>query len=117
MRPQDVHDRHHVHPDQWPDYRALTGDPADNIPGIRGVGPKTAADLLAGGIHLEHLRDSPRLERPRCRAITGQYQQLLVWRDLIRLNTAVPLPRNPVTGRPSTTMPRAATLLEELGLW
>ena len=34
-------------PQQMIDYLALAGDAADNIPGIRGVGEKTAADLLA----------------------------------------------------------------------
>ena len=36
-----------VRPDQVVDYLALTGDAVDNIPGVSGVGPKTAATLLA----------------------------------------------------------------------
>lgn len=36
-----------VRPDQIADFLALTGDPVDNIPGVPGVGPKTAAALLA----------------------------------------------------------------------
>ena len=36
-----------VRPDQVVDYLALTGDAVDNIPGVPGVGPKTAATLLA----------------------------------------------------------------------
>jgi DNA polymerase I len=35
-----------VHPHQIADYLALTGDAVDNIPGVPGVGPKTAAALL-----------------------------------------------------------------------
>ncbi len=35
-----------VRPDQVVDYKALCGDASDNIPGVRGVGPKTAAQLL-----------------------------------------------------------------------
>jgi DNA polymerase-1 len=35
-----------VRPDQIVDYKALVGDSSDNIPGVRGVGPKTAARLL-----------------------------------------------------------------------
>jgi DNA polymerase-1 len=35
-----------VRPDQYSDFAALRGDPSDNLPGVRGVGPKTAARLL-----------------------------------------------------------------------
>lgn len=43
---QQVIDKFDVSPDQIVDYLALIGDTADNIPGIEGVGPKTAAALL-----------------------------------------------------------------------
>ena len=36
-----------VRPEQYRDYAALRGDPSDNLPGVRGVGPRTAARLLA----------------------------------------------------------------------
>ena len=36
-----------IRPEQYCDYAALRGDPSDNLPGVRGVGPKTAARLLA----------------------------------------------------------------------
>ena len=36
-----------VEPDQIIDYLALTGDSADNVPGVRGIGPKTAVKLLS----------------------------------------------------------------------
>ena len=39
-------EKYGVSPDQFIDYLALTGDSSDNIPGIRGIGPKTAATLL-----------------------------------------------------------------------
>jgi DNA polymerase-1 len=106
-----------VHPHQWPDYRALTGDPADNIPGIPGIGPKTAAALLAGGIHLEQLRESPRLDQPRCRPVHASWKQLLTWRNMIRLNPRIPLPHDLITGQATSTMPRAADILDQLGLW
>lgn len=35
-----------VRPEQYPDFAALRGDPSDNLPGVRGVGPRTAARLL-----------------------------------------------------------------------
>jgi 5'-3' exonuclease len=37
-----------IRPDQYRDFAALRGDPSDNLPGIRGFGPKTAGRLLAG---------------------------------------------------------------------
>lgn len=36
-----------VRPEQYPDFAALRGDPSDNLPGVRGIGPRTAARLLA----------------------------------------------------------------------
>lgn len=44
--PQDVVDAFGVRPDQIVDYKALVGDSSDNIPGVRGVGAKTAVKLL-----------------------------------------------------------------------
>lgn len=41
-----VEEKFGVRPDQMIDYKALRGDPSDNIPGVRGIGEKTAADLL-----------------------------------------------------------------------
>ena len=53
--PAEVRERHGVAPAQFPDYRALAGDSSDNIPGVRGIGAKTAAALLDGGIALDDL--------------------------------------------------------------
>jgi DNA polymerase-1 len=35
-----------IRPDQYRDYAALRGDPSDNLPGVRGIGPRSAARLL-----------------------------------------------------------------------
>jgi DNA polymerase-1 len=35
-----------IRPEQYRDYAALRGDPSDNLPGVRGIGPRTAARLL-----------------------------------------------------------------------
>jgi DNA polymerase I len=42
----DVKRRYGVAPERFADYLALTGDAVDNIPGIPGIGPKTAAGLM-----------------------------------------------------------------------
>lgn len=47
--------KHGVRPDQFADYLALTGDVVDNIPGIHGIGPKTAATLIGHFGSLENL--------------------------------------------------------------
>lgn len=41
-----VFERYSFGPDQIPDYKGLAGDPSDNIPGIKGIGEKTATELL-----------------------------------------------------------------------
>src|SRR5918999_1337356 len=43
---EEVVEEYGVTPEQIPDYKALTGDSSDNIPGVRGIGPKGAANLL-----------------------------------------------------------------------
>ncbi|MDP8939947.1 MAG: DNA polymerase I [Actinomycetota bacterium] len=42
----EVIEEYGVTPEQIPDYKALTGDPSDNIPGVKGIGPKGASNLL-----------------------------------------------------------------------
>jgi len=51
--PERVLRKFGVHPAQIPDFLGLAGDPVDNIPGIRGIGRKTAAALLAEFADLE----------------------------------------------------------------
>lgn len=83
------------------DYRALTGDPSDNIPGIPRIGKRTATQLLAGGAHLEDLAKRGRLVGWAGTAIRAQWDDLLTWRRLIRLRTDLPLPSPSYTHQPS----------------
>ena len=58
-----VKDKYGLSPQQFIDYKALVGDNSDNYPGVTGIGPKTAADLLnkyktLEGLY-EHLSDLP----------------------------------------------------------
>jgi len=52
MTPQTVVDKYGVTPQQYPDLAALVGEASDNLPGVPGVGPKTAAKWIAqfGGL-------------------------------------------------------------------
>lgn len=60
---KEVEEKFGITSEQMVDYKALTGDPSDNVPGIAGIGPKTAAALLQKYKTLEnlfkHLDDDP----------------------------------------------------------
>ena len=53
-----VMEKYGIRPDQIVDYKALRGDPSDNIPGVKGVGEKTALDLLHQFGHLKDIYDN-----------------------------------------------------------
>src|SRR5438132_9972070 len=55
--PARIRERFGLRPDQMVDYKALKGDPTDNIPGVPGVGEKTAAKLVAEFGTLDALYD------------------------------------------------------------
>src|SRR5690606_15370694 len=44
--PEEVEKKYGLTPTQYPDYAALRGDPSDNLPGIPGVGEKTASKWI-----------------------------------------------------------------------
>lgn len=50
-----VREKYGLNPAQFIDYKALVGDSSDNYPGVTGIGPKTAADLLNKYQNLENL--------------------------------------------------------------
>ena len=82
-------------PGQWPDFQALTGDSTDNIPGLPGVGPKTALKILADFPTLEALRERFDQVPEKLRAkIEGRLDDLFLYRELTRMKTdAVAAPR------------------------
>jgi 5'-3' exonuclease len=85
-----VRERYGVDPAQVPDFIALRGDPSDGIPGAKGVGPKTAAELLRRHGSLEALLDSAiREPRPKLRGtlIEGR-EELLAFKDIATLRDA-----------------------------
>lgn len=49
LTPERVYEKLGVHPHQIVEYKSLTGDSADNIKGIKGIGPKRAAEILSYG--------------------------------------------------------------------
>jgi len=83
-----------VEPAQIGDVLALVGDSADNIPGVEGVGPKTAASLLHahGGLDalLADLRAVPN-EKLRAK-LEAARDQIVQNREMVRLDLDLPLP-------------------------
>ncbi len=80
--------------EQYADFKALTGDTADNIRGVPGVGPKTAAKLLGRFGSLEGLlAGAEAIERPALReSIQSSGQRLALNRLLIELKPGETLP-------------------------
>ena len=71
--PAEVRKRYGVRPDQVPDFIALRGDPSDGLPGAKGIGEKTARELLNEHDTLEALLALPMSLRPRVRqSLTDQ---------------------------------------------
>ncbi|MEZ4554334.1 MAG: 5'-3' exonuclease [Dehalococcoidia bacterium] len=93
-----------VLPEQVPDFKALSGDASDKIPGARGVGPKSAAALLLRHGTLDGVLET--WARP------AEVELLLKFREVVRLRPEVPL-ELPASGPPAWE--RGAEALRALG--
>ena len=93
--PDEVKKRFGVLPCQIPDLLALMGDASDNIPGVPGVGEKTAAELLAGHPNLEKvLASAAGVSKPKLRENLVKFaDQARASRELALLVKEVPLGR------------------------
>jgi DNA polymerase-1 len=89
--------RYGVGPAELPDWKALVGDPSDEIPGVPGVGSKTASALVRRfGTVATLVARVEELESAALRgAIAGLRTELPTWRELIRLHEDAPLPPAP----------------------
>lgn len=88
--PAEVKRRYGITPRLVPDFIALRGDPSDGIPGAKGVGEKTAAELLNKHGSLEGVLDAAFKEpRPGLRkALVGSRDELLVFKEIATLQDA-----------------------------
>src|SRR5690349_17214504 len=89
MGPKEVKERYGIPPKLVPDLIALRGDPSDGIPGAKGVGEKTAVELLRKHGSLEKVLDRAiRESRPALRtSLTGDRDLLLAFKDMAKLRT------------------------------
>ena len=95
VTPDVVREKYGVDPEQVPDFIALRGDPSDGLPGAKGIGPKTASDLLKRKGNLEHailgaIREKPSVRR----ALIEQADELRSFKDIATLRT-IPVERPP----------------------
>ena len=98
--PAEVRRRYGIPPELVPDFIALRGDPSDGLPGAKGIGEKTAADLLSRHGSLDAVLDGFLAEStPRIRGVLKESRdELLAFREIARLQEAdVELPADSPT--------------------
>jgi DNA polymerase-1 len=114
---QGVKDKYEIRPNQFIDYLAMVGDASDNIPGVRGIGPKGASKLLnqyenLDGVyqHIDEIKGATQKK-----LIEGKELAYLS-RDLstIRLNVEVAIQFDDLKIKPPESEP-LKELLRELG--
>jgi 5'-3' exonuclease len=103
--PAEVRERYGVEPEQVPDFIALRGDPSDKLPGAKGVGPKTAADVLRQYGTLEAALEAGRF--------AAQADELRTYRRMATLDPEAPLP--PLKDQ-TPAWEHASAYVRELGL-
>ncbi|HEX5016854.1 MAG TPA: DNA polymerase I [Actinomycetes bacterium] len=96
MTPDAVFERYGLTPAQYPDFAALRGDPSDNLPGIPGVGEKTAAKWIVQFGSFDEL--VTRVDEAKGKvgdALRANLAQVITNRQLTELIKDVPLDRKP----------------------
>jgi DNA polymerase I len=98
--PEAVVEKYGLTPAQYPDFAALRGDPSDNLPGIPGVGEKTAAKWIVENGSLQGLVDNVESVRGKVGdALRENLSSVVLNRDLTELVKDVPLAQTPDTLR------------------
>ena len=114
MGPAEVEERYGIPPELVPDFIALRGDPSDGIPGAKGIGEKTAAELLRTHGSLEDaMRAAIREGKPSVRkALLDDPDLLLAFKHIatVQVVDVEPPPDTPVNYE------RAAAKAAELGM-
>ncbi|HID93748.1 MAG TPA: DNA polymerase I, partial [bacterium (Candidatus Stahlbacteria)] len=78
-----------IPPSRVTDFLALTGDAIDNIPGVAGIGPKTAVELIRKFGSLEDIYNNlNRIEKNRIKELLNQYrEEAFLSKDLVTIET------------------------------
>jgi 5'-3' exonuclease len=114
MGPADVEERYGIPPELVPDFIALRGDPSDGIPGAKGIGEKTAAELLRKHGSLEDtMRWAVEGATPKVKsALLDDPELILAFKQVatVQIVDVTPPPDTPLDRE------RAAARAEELGM-
>lgn len=101
--PEEVKEKMGITPEQIVDYKSLAGDASDNIPGVSGVGDKTAVRLLQAfgtservyeGLKSPDLltEDQKKLLKPKVvENLANDYENMVMSRELATIDTNVPI--------------------------
>lgn len=117
LGPSEVAGKWGVDPHQIADVLALTGDSSDNIPGVAGIGGKTAAKLITEHGNIENLLAAlPTLEPEKLRAKLEAGRELIVAnRQMVALDTDLPLPQPISEMKISPQYPELLKALQDCG--
>jgi len=77
LGPEEVKKQYGVYPEYFKQMLALMGDSSDNIPGVPGIGPKTAANLINKYQSIENLYQHLSEQKPKVQQNLKEYQKLL----------------------------------------
>ncbi|UMM64526.1 DNA polymerase I [Aristophania vespae] len=96
IREAEVEAKFGVHPSQVVEVQALMGDPTDNVPGVPGIGPKGAAQLISEYGNLEAvLEAAPSMKQSKRRQnLIDHAEAARISRKLVLLADDVPVPYN-----------------------
>jgi len=86
--------RYGIRPDQLPDYFALVGSGSVNVPGVVGVGAKTAAKLLTEFEHCDALINAEQLPAKTAKRLEGSEHAIYLYRALFTLRWDCPINGN-----------------------
>jgi DNA polymerase I len=113
-----VKEKYGLLPSQLPDYKALVGDPSDNIIGIPGIGPKTASQLLQKYQNLEGIIEAAKekkLEPKISLSILNNKEKLLFNRDLVTLRKNIDIDKKLLAPYPGYKEENLISVFQEFG--
>ncbi|MBC6415311.1 MAG: DNA polymerase I [Bdellovibrionales bacterium] len=93
--PEKVEEKWQLPPEKIKDYLSLTGDSSDNIPGVKGIGPKGAVQLLQNYKNLEDIyQNTDQIQSSLKKKLLKDKQQAFLSRKLIDLKKDLPVDQN-----------------------